>query len=125
VVPGLLQTRRYAQALEKAAHVFYKPDMRPDGVVTARMNRQIPLEGPDPMVLHALLDEAVIRREIGGCEVLREQLEHLLALAERPNITLQVIPYAVGGYGTMNGSFIIVDYPEPDTVPGAQIPRRW
>jgi transcriptional regulator with XRE-family HTH domain len=121
VVPGLLQTRRYAQALVAAAHLFYEPDMRPDGVVTARMNRQKPLEGPDPMVLHALLDEAVIRREIGGFEVLGEQLDHLLALAERPNITLQVIPYAAGGYGTMNGSFIIVDYPEPDSVPGVYL----
>jgi transcriptional regulator with XRE-family HTH domain len=118
VIPGLLQTRRYAQALEEAAHVFYKPDMRPDGVIAARMNRQKPLEGPDPIELHLLLDEAVIYREIGGPEVLREQLEHLLDLAERPNITLQVIPYMVGGYGTMNGSFIIVDYPEEDTVPG-------
>ena len=121
VVPGLLQTRRYAQALEQAAHLFYKPDMRPDGVVDARMNRQKPLEGPDPMALHALLDEAVIRREVGGPEVLREQLGHLLALAGRPNIKLQVIPYAVGGYGTMNGSFIIVDYPEPDAVPGVYL----
>jgi transcriptional regulator with XRE-family HTH domain len=121
VIPGLLQTRRYAQALEEAAHVFYKPDMRPDGVVTARMKRQKPLEGADPMQLHVLLDEAVIRREIGGSEVLREQLEHLLALAERPNVTLQVIPYIAGGYGTMNGSFIIVDYPESETVPGVYL----
>ena len=121
VVPGLLQTRRYAQALVHAAHVFYKPDMRPDGVVTARMNRQKPLEGSDPMELHVLLDEAVIRREIGGSEVLREQLKHLLAVAERSTITLQVIPYAAGAYGTMNGSFIIVDYPEADTVPGVYL----
>ncbi len=121
VIPGLLQTRRYAQALEEAAHVFYKPDMQPDGVIAARMNRQKPLEGPDPIELHLLLDEAVIRREIGGPEVLREQLEHLLDLGERPNITLQVIPYTAGGYGTMNGSFIIVDYPEQDTVPGVYL----
>jgi len=121
VVPGLLQTRRYAQALVDAAQVFYEPDMRPDGVITSRMNRQMPLEGPDPMELHVLLDEAVIRREIGGPEVLREQLEHLLDLAERPNITLQVIPYTAGGYGTMNGSFTTVDYPEPDTVPGVYL----
>ena len=67
-----------------------------------------------------MLDEAV-RREIGGPEVLREQLEHLRELAERPNITLQVIPYTAGGYGTMNGSFIIIDYPESETVPGVYL----
>ncbi|HET6292822.1 MAG TPA: helix-turn-helix transcriptional regulator [Kribbella sp.] len=121
VVPGLLQTRRYAEALEEAAHVFYTPDMRPDGVIASRMNRQKPLEGPDPMALHVLLDEAVIRREIGGREVVREQLEHLLDLAQRTNITLQVIPYTVGGYGTMNGSFTIVDYPESESVPGVYL----
>lgn len=69
------------------------------------------------MLLHTLIDEAAIRREIGGPDVLREQLEHLLALAERPNITLQVIPYPAGAYGTMAGSFFIIDYPEPDTTP--------
>jgi transcriptional regulator with XRE-family HTH domain len=121
VIPGLLQTKRYAQALEEAAHAFYEPDMRPDSVVAARMNRQQPLDSPDPMLLHALIDEAVIRREIGSSDVQREQLDHLLALAERPNITLQVIPYTAGGYGTMNGSFIIVDYPEPDAVPGVYL----
>lgn len=121
VIPGLLQTRRYTQALVDAAHVFYTPDMRPGGTVTARMNRQKPLEGPDPMELHVLLDEAVIRREIGGREVLFEQLEHLLAVAGRSTITLQVIPYAAGAYGTMNGSIIIVDYPEADTVPGVYL----
>ena len=121
VVPGLLQTKRYAQALLVAGNALHDPDARPDSVIAARLNRQKPLEGPDPMVLHALLDEAVIRREIGGPEVLGEQLEHLLAMTERPNITLQVIPFRVGGYGTMNGSCIIVDYPEPDTTPGVYL----
>lgn len=121
VVPGLLQTRRYAQALIEAGRTLHDPDVRLDSVITSRMNRQKPLEGPDPMALHVLLDEAVIRREIGGPEVLREQLEHLLDLAKRPNITLQVIPYTAGGYGTMNGSFTIVDYPEADTVPGVYL----
>jgi hypothetical protein len=85
------------------------------------MERQKPLEGPDPMLLHALIDEAAIRREIGGPDVFREQLEHLLTVADRPNITLQVVPFIAGGYGTMNGSFIIVDYPEPDDVPGVYL----
>jgi len=120
-MPGLLQTRRYAQALEDAAHHFYKPEMRADTFIATRMNRQKPLEGPDPMALHALSDVAVIYREVGGPEVLCEQLEHLLAMAEWPNITVQVIPYRVGGYGTMNGSCLIVDYPEPDATPGVYL----
>lgn len=121
VIPGLLQTKRYAQALIEAGRALHDPEMRPDSAVASRMERQKPLDGPDPMVLHALIDEAAIRREIGGPEVLREQLDHLLAVAKRPNITLQVIPYTAGGYGTMNGSFTIVDYPEPDTVPAVYL----
>lgn len=121
VIPGLLQTKRYAQALFEAGRALHDPEMRPDSAVATRMERQKPLEGPDPMALHALIDEAAIRREIGGPEVLREQLDHLLAVAERPNITLQVIPYTAGGYGTMNGSITIVDYPEPDTTPGVYL----
>jgi transcriptional regulator with XRE-family HTH domain len=121
VVPGLLQTKRYAEALVEAGSPLHNPDLRPDSVVATRMDRKKPLDGPDPMELHALIDEAAIRREVGGRRVLREQLEHLLVMAERPNITLQVIPDAVGAYGTMNGSFIIVDYPEQDTVPGVYL----
>jgi hypothetical protein len=121
VVPGLLQTRRYAEALEDAAHLFHKPDTRPDNFVDVRVNRKKPLEGPDPLIMHALIDEAVLHREIGGPDVLREQLAHLLEMAKRPNITLQVIPYTAGAYSTMNGSCIIIDYPEPDDPPGVYL----
>lgn len=121
VVPGLLQTERYARALVDAAHMFYDLTTRQDTVIAARMKRQKPLEGPDPLALHALLDEAAIQREVGGPVVLREQLAHLLVVAERPNITLQVIPFGAGGYGTMNGSVIIVDYPDPDETPGVYL----
>lgn len=121
VVPGLLQTQRYAEALVDAAHLFHKPDTRPGSLVDVRVNRKKPLDGPDPLVVHALIDEAVLHREVGGPEVLREQLAHLLEMAERPNITLQVIPYTAGAYGTMNGSCIIIDYPEPDDPPGVYL----
>jgi transcriptional regulator with XRE-family HTH domain len=121
VVPGLLQTERYARALLEAGRSLQRPDTRQDSVVTSRMDRQRPLEGPDPLILHALIDEGVIYREVGGPDVLREQLEHLLAMAERPNITVQVIPFAAGAYGTMNGSCVIVDYPEADDPPGVYL----
>lgn len=121
VVPGLLQTKQYAEALFEAGRALHDPEMRPASAVATRMERQIPLDGPDPMLLHALIDEAALHRQIGGPDVLREQLEHLLAVAERPNITLQVIPYTAGGYSTMNGSFTIVDYPEPDATPGVYL----
>ncbi len=121
VVPGLLQTERYARALLDAGRALQSPDTRQDSVIAVRMDRQKPLEGSDPLTLHALIDEGVIHREVGGPDVQREQLEHLLTTAERPNIAVQVIPFAAGGYGTMNGSCIIVDYPEPDATPGVYL----
>jgi transcriptional regulator with XRE-family HTH domain len=121
VFPALLQTERYARALLAAGHRLQGPRVRADSVVNARLRRQQLLEGPDPLVLHALIDEAVICRQVGGCGVLREQLAQLLVAGTRPNIILQVIPFAAGGYGTMNGSCTIVDYAEPDTVPGVYL----
>lgn len=121
VVPGLLQTERYARALLSAGRSLQRPDTPQDSVVASRMDRQKPLDGNDPMVLHALIDECVIHREVGGRDVFREQLEHLLAMAEQPNITVQVVPFAAGAYGAMAGSCVIVDYPEADDPPGVYL----
>ncbi|HEV8555169.1 MAG TPA: helix-turn-helix transcriptional regulator [Actinophytocola sp.] len=121
VVPGLLQTERYTRALLDAGRILERPETRADSVVAVRMDRQKPLDGPDPLIVHALIDEAVIHREVGDVEVQREQLVHLLAMAEQPNISVQVIPFAAGAYGTMAGSCIIVDYPEPDATSGVYL----
>lgn len=116
VIPGLLQTQGYAQALIDGAHRFYEPTTRKKDLIAARMKRQKPLEGSDPLQFHALIDEAAIWRVVGGAGVHREQLTQVLAAAERPNITVQVIPFGAGAYGSMNGSCVIIDYPEPDAV---------
>jgi transcriptional regulator with XRE-family HTH domain len=122
VMPALLQHERYARALIASDyHLKRAKAPLPDKVINARLHRQEPLEGPDPLKLHALLDEAVLHREIGGPDVLREQLAHLLVAAARPNITLQVVPFTAGSYGSMNGSVTIVDYPEPDSTPGVYL----
>jgi hypothetical protein len=121
VLPALLQTERYARALLAAGHRLHGTNLRPDSVVNTRLRRQQLLDGHDPLVLHALIDEAVVRRPIGGPDVHREQLAQLLVVGERPNITVQVIPFAAGGYSTMNGACTIVDYDEPDAVPGVYL----
>jgi transcriptional regulator with XRE-family HTH domain len=121
VLPALLQTERYASALLAAGHRLHGSKIRPESVVHTRLRRQQLLDGPDPLVLHALIDEAVIRREIGGPDVHREQLAHLLVAGERPDITLQIVPFTAGGYSTMNGSCTIVDYDEPDATSGVYL----
>lgn len=111
VMPGLLQTEPYARALVAAAHHFNDPKMRVDGVIATRLARQKNLVGPDALRLHAIIDEAVIKRNVGGAAVMREQLGQLLALGEKGNISLQVMPFEVGAYGTMSGACTLVGYP--------------
>ena len=121
VVPGLLQTERYIRALMDAAGRFREPGTRVDTVISSRIARQGRLEGRDPLNLHVLLDEVVIHREVGGPDVMREQLGHLLDIGKRPNITLQVIPFSMGAYGTMAGDCTIVSYPNRDEPPNVYL----
>lgn len=122
VVPGLLQTERYARALVDAAPWFHDhPEGRVEGFIARRSNRQKRVTGYDPLIVHALIDEAAIVRRVGGAEVMREQLDHLLAMGARTNVTLQVIPFGVGAYGTMSGACTIIGYPEPDAVPSVYL----
>ncbi|SNR48731.1 Helix-turn-helix domain-containing protein [Haloechinothrix alba] len=121
VVPGIMQTEPYIRALIAAGHRFHDTDEQTDKLVSARLARQRLLEESGPVALHAVIDEAVIRRMVGGPDVMRGQLEHLLELGDREHITIQVMPFGVGAYGPMAGSCIIVDYPEPDEVPGVYL----
>jgi hypothetical protein len=120
VVPGLLQTERYVRAVNVKAH-YHTPDGQVESYVQARLNRQRRLDGPDPLAVHAVLDEAAIRREVGGPEVMREQLAHLLVVGAWPHITLQVIAFGVGSYGTMSGSSWIIGYPDADDPAGVYL----
>jgi transcriptional regulator with XRE-family HTH domain len=123
VMPGLLQGEPYAQALFAAGHRFHDPDSRVDGAINVRLARQQRLEEKDPIPLafHAVLDEGVIRRQVGGPAVMRKQLLHVLMLIERPNVTVQVVPFEVGAYGLSAGGCVIVDYPGDDDPPGVYL----
>jgi transcriptional regulator with XRE-family HTH domain len=113
VVPGLLQTEPYARVVTRMA----LPDMPADVIerkVKFRMARQQHLLEDDPPELRAVLDEAVLRRPIGGPTVMREQLRRLVLAAEQPTVRLQVVPFSVGEHAGLGGSFTIVDFTEPD-----------
>jgi Domain of unknown function (DUF5753)/Helix-turn-helix domain len=112
VVPGLLQTEDYARAMIKAA----RPDIGEDEVdrrVRVRLGRQSLLSQDDPLELRVVLDEAVVSRPVGGDEVMRAQVQRLVEAADLPNVTLQVLPYDVGAHAGMDGTFAILDFPEP------------
>jgi transcriptional regulator with XRE-family HTH domain len=112
-VPGLLQTDAYARAVITLGHGTATPaeiDRRAD----LRMARKKMLERKESPRLWAVLDEAVLRRPIGGREVLREQITALLEACEHPNVRLQVIPFESGGHAAAGGAFAILRFPYPD-----------
>ncbi len=114
MVPGLLQTDEYARAVFEADDHRY--DGRARGVseidqkVAVRMARQSLLTRQPPPEFVAVLDEAVLRREVGGPDVLRRQLVRLTELSERANVTIQVMPFTVGAHPALAGSFAILRF---------------
>ena len=85
--------------------------------VALRMDRQQILDRPEPPQLWAIIGEAVIRRPVGGNQNMTEQLNHLAAMAEeRPNITIQVLPFSAGAHAAMGASFSILSF---NDIPGS------
>jgi Domain of unknown function (DUF5753)/Helix-turn-helix domain len=112
-VPGLLQTEDYARALT----VVGFPDAAPDETerrVALRLTRQHLLTRPEPPRLWAVLDETVLRRRVGGPDVMRGQLTRLIEATSLPNVTLQVLPFTAGPHQAMYGMFHIFRFPSPE-----------
>ncbi|AWW40866.1 XRE family transcriptional regulator [Streptomyces sp. AS58] len=110
VVPGLLQTPEYARAVTRAAVEGLDED-RLDALVEVRLARQDVLRAQRPLVLSAVLDEAVLHREVGGPEVMARQLERLVEAARLPQVRLQVLPFAAGAHIGITGPFVIFSFP--------------
>ncbi len=110
-VPGLLQTEDYARGVVMLGYSHPQEIRRR---VALRMARQEVLARPDPPSLAIVLDEAVIQRAVGGSRGMRGQLEHLIEISQRPNITIQVIPFQAGGHPVVSGSFSLLQFAEHD-----------
>ncbi|MBD0745998.1 helix-turn-helix transcriptional regulator [Streptomyces sp. CBMA152] len=113
VVYGLLQTEDYARAV-----LGVRPDSDIDGLVEARMERQRILDRDTPPLIWTVLTEAVLHQEIGGRDVMRAQLQHLLhANKQREWVKLQVLPFTVGAHAGLPGSFNLLRFEDdPDVV---------
>ncbi|CNF39938.1 Helix-turn-helix [Mycobacterium tuberculosis] len=112
VIPGLLQTQDYAREIIKAGELGEAGDI--ERRLQARMVRQTLLTREDsPPTLHVVLDEAVLGRPIGGSAMMREQLHRLASEAERPNVTIQVLPQSSGTHCGLEGSLIVLRFAEP------------
>jgi Domain of unknown function (DUF5753)/Helix-turn-helix domain len=117
-VPGLLQSREYARAVVMIGHGAAGLD-EIDRRVDVRMARQQLLTRPGAPHLWAVLDEAVLRRPIGGRTVMRTQIAALIDATKLPNVTIQIVPFSAGGHAAAGGNFSILRFPDaelPDVI---------
>lgn len=113
VIPGILQTEEYAGAVIQN---YYGEGPGPDqlrALVELRLKRKALLDSNNPPSFHFILDEAVIIRLVGGASVMRRQLRRMLEVAERPNITVEVVPFSAGLHPGMNGPFKVIEFADP------------
>jgi transcriptional regulator with XRE-family HTH domain len=111
VVPGLLQTEAYARAV-LSLDTLLSGEEQLEERVAARLGRQERLGSPDRPDLWVVLDEAVLRRPVGGSAVMRGQLTQLLEAAADPWVTVQVLPFDQGGHEAMGGSLTVLTLPD-------------
>lgn len=111
-IPGLLQTEDYARA-QLHGTLPHASDEEIENRVRARLDRQALLTRPAPPKLWAIIDEAAARRQVGGRPVMAAQLARLQEAAGQPNITIQVIPFDAGAHPGMDGSFVVLEFPDP------------
>jgi transcriptional regulator with XRE-family HTH domain len=117
-VPGLLQTEDYMRAVVGGGHLDDLPQ-EAEHRVQLRLGRQALLDRQDAPRLWAVIDEAALRRPVGGPKVMRAQLERLIEATEQPNVTLQVLPFAAGAHPAMVGAFSVLRFADqelPDIV---------
>lgn len=112
LVPGLLQTREYAETLIRNVATADTPEEKIERMIGLRMTRQQILGGDGPVSFATVVDESVLRRVIGNPEVMRGQLTKLLEVAERPNVEVRVLPLRRGAHAGLDGSFWLYEMPD-------------
>ncbi|WP_305784361.1 helix-turn-helix domain-containing protein [Symbioplanes lichenis] len=111
VVPGLLQTEAYMQALMRTGRSWEPPEQMARRVAL-RQKRQARLTGTNPLDLDAIVDESIVRRTIGGPAVMEAQLRHLIDMAVLPNVTVQILPFDAGEHPFLGGSAALLEFRE-------------
>ena len=112
-VHGLFQTEAYARAVTLLGHKTAPAD-EIDRRVSLRLKRQDIFASPEPPQAWSVMDEAVLRRSVGGRAVMGAQLERLAEVASLPQVTIQVVPFGGGGHAAAGGSFTILRFAEPE-----------
>jgi transcriptional regulator with XRE-family HTH domain len=112
LIPGLLQTEEYAARVINALLPEW-PEAMIESLIELRIGRQSLLTGEDPPAFWTVIDEAALRRPVGGADAMRAQLTYLAEAAELSCVTLQVLPFGAGEHAGMNGQFTIFGFPDP------------
>jgi transcriptional regulator with XRE-family HTH domain len=115
IVPGLLQTEEYALEITSASLLMPSPG-EVSRLSQVRMMRQKVLTRDTPLRLHVVVDESVLKRKVGSPETMKGQLLHLVELAGRPNVIIQVLPLTAGPHLALSGVFTVVRFPEESAV---------
>lgn len=118
-VPGLLQTEGYARELSRAGRRVRSDHA--ERLVELRLERAQRLAIDNPLYLHAAVNEQALRLRVGPPEIMRGQYEHLIALAERPNVTLQIVVPERGPHAAMTGHFVVLDFAQARPVAYAEV----
>ncbi|MFE0686938.1 helix-turn-helix domain-containing protein [Streptomyces xiamenensis] len=111
LVPGLLQTAEYGRAIAVTSRSWRSPDEL-EQLVRVRLARQERLTAENPLQFWAVLAEGVLRQQVGGPAVMRRQLEHVAAMTEQPNVTVQVLPFSRGAHSGMFGPYLLLSFPQ-------------
>jgi transcriptional regulator with XRE-family HTH domain len=110
-IPGLLQTKGYTEAVTVAVNSTGQAESA-EGFARVRATRQQRLTSDDPLILRAVINEAALRREVGGPDVMRDQARRLVEVATLPNVTVQVLPFSAGAHPGMTGPFTTLRFAE-------------
>ena len=113
LVPGLLQTREYAETLIRNSASAETPEETIEKGIELRMTRQQILRGDEPVSLGAAVDESALHRVIGGPKVMHDQLIRLLEAAEQPNVEVRILPLQRGQHAGLDGPFWLYEMPDP------------
>lgn len=116
VIPGPFQTPDYARAIMATALPKLTADVIDKRIDTRLKRQELITREKDPLAIHAIFDEATILRRVGGDKVWRDQLDHLLRLSARDNITIQVVPFTAGAFADALASFTLLKFPEGEPI---------
>jgi transcriptional regulator with XRE-family HTH domain len=112
IVPGLLQTEEYAREVLSTVEAGNPQNI--DALVDLRVQRQEVITKPDAPSLHFIMDQAVISRLVGGPDLWRRQLKHMLEISELPNVTMRVVPFSAGMYPRLRVPYTHLEFPDPE-----------